>query len=450
MSVFLVRGRLPHVLAWSLGLLLLLWFWPHTSGLRYSLIVLLLGGALSVSSGVRWQVWEVLQSGPVRVLWGLSAWLVIQALFWAWFPTETWQELQGQWLKSIVILITGVAIATALNLHHRRHYLALQVVYLSLTLVLLLQLGGYAVTWITTGQSPLSTVGLFGFKTEISYLANILFGITLAEGFARLLQTRPTLNVPLAGLWLSGLVAVAVTVCSGARNGMIGMAALFVSTALLAHFLAPRAARQQSGLLRYWPALALIAVVAVGIASWKLDSRWQRLSETVPIAMHTADHPSWLDSTRYPWPTLKDGQTVEISAYERIAFLTEGLRASADLPWGLGFTRKAFSHAMEARFGLPSRHAHSGMVEWLLAMGWVGMLAWMVSLMWILKRALAHFFRERSALGLVVAFMISGFASRMLIENITRDLTLELFMLLTGILLATLHKEAQHSLSGLR
>lgn len=44
MSVFLARGRLPHILAWSLGLLLLLWFWPHTSALRYGLILLLLGG----------------------------------------------------------------------------------------------------------------------------------------------------------------------------------------------------------------------------------------------------------------------------------------------------------------------------------------------------------------------------------------------------------------------
>ena len=126
--------------------------------------------------------------------------------------------------------------------------------------------------------------------------------------------------------------------------------------------------------------------MVIGFLSWKLDPRWQRLAETLPYAVNSAAHPSWLDSERYPWPRLSDGNLVEISAYERVAFLTEGLRLSWQYPEGIGFTRKAFSHAVEAKFGLPSRHAHSGMVEWLLAMGWLGFALWCAVLLWLIQR----------------------------------------------------------------
>lgn len=437
----MIRNRLPTLLSFGLLTLLLVWFLPHTSGLRYGLVVLLLFGAFMVPT-VRQTLRRLWYFPPVWGLLLLSLWLLLQ-LFWAWNPIETLAELKGQWLKSGVMLLTGAAVAAALQPRSGQSFPALRRLSEALTLIMLLQLADYARLWWTQGILPRDAVGLFGFKTELSYLANLLFAMCLAEGFSRLCQLRSVLPVSRLQLVISTLAAITLLVVAGARNGMIGMALLLLSTAILALFVLPPAIRQR---VKFWPLLVVLAVPLIGFLSWKLDPRWQRLAETLPYAVNSAAHPSWLDSERYPWPRLSDGDLVEISAYERVAFLTEGLRLSWQYPEGIGFTRKAFSHAVEAKFGLPSRHAHSGMVEWLLAMGWLGFALWCAVLLWLIQRGFHLLLRRGSGLGLLLVCVVSGFASRMLIENITRDLTFEWFMLQLGILwICVLHEEQKTS-----
>lgn len=437
-----MRDETRGNIALSLGLMavLFIWFIAHTNALRYGLLgVLLLFGL--------WH-WETRRAilptleVPLAFFVVMSAWLLLQ-LFWAWSPLETLGELKSQWLKAWLILITGAAVAlrlTPFGMFHRPEggFTVLRRVSEVLTLILLLQLLDYLRLWLFFDVLPRDAVGLFGFKTEMSYLANLLFAMCLAESLSRRGGLRPVLPISGGQLLFSLLVAVTLLFLAGARNGLIGMGFLLVSMSILVAFLLPFTARQR---LAYFPVLMLVLVISAAVFSWKTDPRWARLSETIPHAINARTHPSWIDAERYPYPILSDGQIVERSAYERVSFLVEGLRLSADYPLGIGFTRKAFSHVVEAHYGKPSVHAHSGTVEWLLGMGWLGFALWLGFLLWLMKTALRDFFQRHSGLGLLIFCVVSGFAGRMMIENITRDLMLELFMLLLGILLACLHRD---------
>ncbi len=159
----MIRDRLPSLLSFGLLTLLLVWFLPHTSGLRYGLVVLLLAGAVAVP-GVRRTLRRLWYFPPVWGLILLSLWLLLQ-LFWAWYPLETLEELKGQWLKGGVILLTGAAVAAALQQRGAQGFPALRRLSEGLTLIMLLQLADYTRLWWTQGILPRDAVGLFGFKT---------------------------------------------------------------------------------------------------------------------------------------------------------------------------------------------------------------------------------------------------------------------------------------------
>ena len=427
-----------------LPLIVLVWFLPHTNSVRYGGLTALALLCLTAPD-IRQRVKAILGSAPLWVLWALTLWLLIQLGLFAWFPAETWHELRGQWFKKIAFFVAGVSLAslatTAPSAPPLRHpFAALTALFYGLTLMMTIQVVEYGY-WLLNGISPLMRVGLFGQKNELSYIANILFALGVAEGVARHFGAKSVLNLSAKTLAFACLMAASVALLSGARNGVIGMILVFGSSAVLTVFL-----RRHSSVSSWrWLLVGGALSVGLAVASWQLDPRWARFAETLPHALHSADHPSWLDEARYRFPLLKDGKPAEISAYERVAFMTEGLKFSATHPAGIGFTRKAFSHAMEATFGQPSRHAHSGVVEWLIGMGWLGMALWMVFLGLLFRQGFGHFLRYRSALGLLLAFVVAGFFGRMFIEIVTRDLAFELFMLVLGILVASVRQAREQA-----
>lgn len=66
---------------------------PHTSGLRYGLVVLLLFGAFMVPT-VRQTLRRLWYFPPVWGLLLLSLWLLLQ-LFWAWNQLKPWLNSKG-------------------------------------------------------------------------------------------------------------------------------------------------------------------------------------------------------------------------------------------------------------------------------------------------------------------------------------------------------------------
>lgn len=223
-----------------LPLIVLVWFLPHTNSVRYGGLTALALLCLTAPD-IRQRVKAILGSAPLWVLWALTLWLLIQLGLFAWFPAETWHELRGQWFKKIAFFVAGVSLAslatTAPSGTPLRHpFAALTALFYGLTLMMTIQVVEYGY-WLLNGISPLMRVGLFGQKNELSYIANILFALGVAEGVARHFGAKSVLNLSAKTLAFACLMAASVALLSGARNGVIGMILVFGSSAVLTVFL---------------------------------------------------------------------------------------------------------------------------------------------------------------------------------------------------------------------
>ena len=431
-----------QAVAWMSFILLIIWSIPHTIALRYSLMSASLLCCLSVAS-VRQALWTQLRHS--RTLWLyllLSLWLLIQVPTVALHPGETLEELRGQWLKSSLALLLGMAVMY-LGRHQASSGRAqvLNGVFVALGCAVLIQALDYLWAWGVYGESPFNSTGVFNGKVQVSYLANLFLLLCMAEAFSRLSGGGRYFQVP--SLLLAGwaLLAAAVTFFSGARNGLIGLVLLCMSTGLLVLYYAPASIRR-SHRMGGFVALLLLAGTLTGL-HLKTDSRWARFVESTAYSFHTDTVLSWLDAKRYPYPILSDGQPLDDSAYERTAWIIVGMKLSAEHPLGVGFTRKAYSNAVMEKYGVAVRHSHSGLVEYTLGMGWPGMALWGAFLLAVFAQGLRRLLKHHDTLALTSMFLISGFAGRMVIENITRDHMMEMFMFLIGLVLAALMRDRQ-------
>lgn len=82
-------------------------------------------------------------------------------------------------------------------------------------------------------------------------------------------------------------------------------------------------------------------------------------------------------------------------------------------------------------------------MEYTLGMGWPGIALWAAFLLTVFSQGLRRLLRKHDTLALASMFLVSGFAGRMIIENVTRDHMMEMFMFLIGLMLAALVRPAQ-------
>lgn len=427
---------------WLTLILLIVWSVPHTVALRYTLMTGLALCAFSVPA-VRQAVAAQWRTQPALWIYlALSAWLLIQVPTVAMHPQETLEELRGQWLKSSLSLLLGMGVMQLVrSTPGGSRAVLFNQLFVALGLAVWIQGVDYLWAWLVHSEPSFNSTGIFNGKVQVSYLANLFLSLCMAEAFSRLCGggRHVAASSPLLAVW--ALSAVAVTFFSGARNGLIGVVLLCVSTGLLVLYYAPsRISRGQR-----LGGFALLLCLAAGLAGAQLktDTRWARFVESTSYSFQTDTVLSWLDPRRYPYPILSDGQPLDDSAYERTAWIIVGMKLSAEHRLGVGFTRKAYSNTVMDKYGVAVRHSHSGLVEYTLGMGWPGIALWAAFLLAVFSQGLRRLLRKHDTLALATMFLVSGFAGRMVIENITRDHMMEMFMFLIGVMLAALVRPAR-------
>lgn len=274
---------------------------------------------------------------------------------------------------------------------------------------------------------------------KFSFVNNTFAAILIAEILQRVIDKRRWLEVP---NWLLGVSMLLVLLCSywlRVRNGNLGLVFLIVVAGLLA-LVRVRQRFQTRNLLM------VIAVMVVGLISvcavfWKSDARWQTFAETIPIALDTEANKAWLLNKTIPYPYLSNGSQVDVSNYERIAWIKEGLKLGWENPLGSGMNRNAFFDGLDRKY--PSAgvvrggHSHSGLVDFFIANGLPGLILWLAFLLSLTLLGWRTCSGANMALGLMLIFLNSGFFSRSLVDSNIRDHVLQQFLFM-AMLLATL------------
>ena len=365
----------------------------------------------------------------------LTVWMAFVALFIS--PETSWtlDEMRGQWLKSTLTFLLGIAVVLVVHSNDKSSDALWRVVATGLVAVFgiqaLITLGDSLYLFWLSGKIPFQTARLTGSKTGMSYVANLLLALITAETLGRLLSGHHKLRVGPWGLVAAALAGLLCAYIIGARNGAIGILFLAAGAAFLYGF----ARRDRFGGRKVAAGL-LAAFVTIGVVGWlfiKSDPRWEKFSETIPLALDTQTHKGWLDFKTYGLPRLSSGALAEESAYLRIAWLKEGAILALENPLGVGYGRNAFGHALERKYGQGMGHSHSSVLDFAIGAGLPGIALWLAFLGSLVLLSWRSYRKQANFPALALLFIVSGFFGRSLLDSNMRDHMMEMFMFLVGL-----------------
>ncbi|TDR80767.1 O-antigen ligase family protein [Paludibacterium purpuratum] len=440
-------------LIWLLTLVLML-IWPIPNGQlpfhrNFILVPLFLLQA--------WLVWRhapvraalpLRQIKPVLVLLGiLSVWILLTGLLHGQSTRFFLREFNGKWLRVLETGFMGLSLVPLLSAGRRQRacYEVLWALLCVMGLLAVWQLYDIVRLWHHNGGViPWQFTRLAYSRFELSvYFSTLLIFLFVEIGVRAALGRRES-RVGWPALLVLLSLALAAQLSLMTRNATVGVLANMLSVTLLV--LLMRAASWGKGRLLAVALLGVVLIGGVATISWKTDSRWASLKQTLPVALDTSHHLAWLDLNRYPYPSMANGQMVDVSAYERISWLKIGSELMLKEPWGQGLRGDNF-HLLVAKYYGPTTttQSHSGMINFALANGIPGMVLWLVILGWLTAIGLHRFYRYRRAAGLCLAIFVMGMTLRGLVDDIWRDHMLEMFFFFCGLLLTLCYADDEPS-----
>ncbi len=287
--------------------------------------------------------------------------------------------------------------------------------------------------------------GLMDSPVQPNYLTNILLAMIIAEFVYRLRVKKQILQVSNGVLYLLLVASIFSTFIEALRLGDIALVFLGIGSSMV--FLYNN--HQYSKNVRRLIASSLIVILTIPLAyNINTDSRWEKLFETIPMAINTSSSLHWLNKS-LPGPKTESGYEVKGSNYQRVAWGAKAVEYIIDEPQGVGFGRNAFGHAMEMRHPeLANRgsHTHSSILTLAVGAGIVAVLLWLIFVFIIVKSAIKEFKSTYNYFSILTLFVTMGFVGRSFVDGNMSDHMFLQFMLILGISLLFLFKEKESAL----
>jgi hypothetical protein len=416
--------------------LLLVWPIPHSIALRNLLLGLLFLGATLAADWTRLR-WFV--SKPMRVpnlfCAAFTAWILLVAVFISPNPWWSLGEIKGQWIMALLTMLTGLAISLPRN---HANTSKVMIVVIAMFALEVLAVDGQGI-WlaIQRGTWPhwARLGGLTAGPGKANYETNFFLSALVAEVTLRM-EGRRTFNVPSWALGILLAFAALSVDFEAMRNELFDLGVFLGFVAWIGYKISKgRVSREGKAALIF----GFLLVVGLGVLDLAADPRWKTLWATVPIALNTSGHLYWLNQTRFPIPRLPSGQAVSQSNYLRIAWMKEGLEAIVRDPWGVGYGRSAFAHAIRAMFGAISRvnGPNDSLLDIAVGSGVIGVTLWL-GWLFSLGRMMAARINGAMDSGVFAArfllLIVLSFGVRMAVDSDMQNYTLEQFCFMVGLL----------------
>ena len=436
----LLLNNLEIIGALLVGLLFFVWSIPHTSTIRITFFILSLFLAVYLCAKQGCLSFKRLRELrlPFILYIVFTLWIFFVALFISDKTLRSLSEINGQWLRGAMALAIGALFAflpqkSVLSTRKRILFFIFWVLVIHTLLIVLhgvyemWQFSGVFIENLTFRTRFIG--GLSRGPVEAGCLIDILLSIVLVEIVFRIAFRRQFLPVNKAILAFVFCLALFGSYLTGFRNFLELSALLFLAFSIV-NF------AKEGNKRKSLTFIALIAVVfSLNIFIFYSDARWQDIRETIPLAFDTEEYRGWRYGHKQDLPKLSSGKTVNISNYIRLAQIKEGYLLVAENPWGLGFARDVFRHAMKKAYGLNAgSHSDSGLFDLLIGTGIPGLMLWLAILLSLIIISLKRFLTNKNYYALVLFFLCISFSIRMIIDPIIRDHKLHQFLFLVGLL----------------
>ena len=427
--------------------LLFIWTVPGTIALRLAVTVTLLG--LSLSCAIKAWGWAAISNtfAAHRTIWlvylALTLWIIIEGSIFGIHKDVVFKDIWGQWARSGICGLIGFMTAIIITRRKPVHGGPFLAGVMALTLAF--QVGLHDIDtiwrWISEGTLPFQETRIAKNRTGISFVTNLLMALVTAELLTRVLFKKRYVATHTA--WLVFVVGLCVfaTYVLGTRFGTLGFIALLISSATVALIAKRKSIAPLTFIFVTTLAAGLISSFAW--ASIQSDPRWQTFTETITLAMDTENNTAWRDQT-LPMPNLSNGLPADESAYLRVSWGKEAIGAILRDPFGVGFSRSAFGHAMQKVYPnyASTLHCHSGILNFAIGAGLPALLLWLLFIGSLIATGWRSFFERQNPSGLILLLLVSGFSIRSVVDGNMQDHMLEQFMFLSMMFLVLASRNA--------
>lgn len=324
------------------------------------------------------------QAWPIYFLASFFIWLFFHLMIPSNHSAEQWHELTGDWLRSFLASVIGLALGIVLsapktylssNLQKTQEALLIWGLAGTTTIFCIRYLFEVTQTgqWIHTDFYMTPYLG----KTPLVIFGGLLIPVMLIKAMDALQGKERQIWYLYSFLGL--LATLLMYYFANTKNGF-AMFALLLGCAFVATFKSLAGIRVSLSKLG---AFSLISVSIFGFVIIKhLDTNpaWSNLVADYRTSVKIEEHSNWKDKTS-PLPINENGVTVNASTYERVAWARAGLELLIDHPLGYGLINHSFG-AMAIRnwsdFHKPDGNnrgaTHSGWLDFALGFGVPGIL----------------------------------------------------------------------------
>lgn len=383
----MTQGKNPAiVLLLGATVLLAIWPLPNTMALRNWM---LLSG--SIASGfilfknaprlARLDAW------PVFVLFSFFIWLVFHLLVLSGNYEEQWRELTGDWLRTFLSAIMGLALGLLLS--DPNHQLSPRLERIQEPLLIWGLAGTIAIFSVRYAYEVAHT----GQWVHMDFYMTPYLGKTPLVIFGGLflpvlfIKIKSALQQTASPRWyLYGFIGLAATLLTfyfaNTKNG-------FAVFGLLAgYFLLQMVPRNRTPIAGRAGKYVLLLLCLVGFAyaiNKHMDSNpaWSNLIADYKVGIQIEQHNIWKDveDTSMAWPLNENGVTVNGSTYARAAWGRAGLELLKEHPWGYGQINHSFGALAIKKWsdfhkpdGSNRGATHSGWLDFALGFGLPGLI----------------------------------------------------------------------------
>ena len=390
-TMHLVQRNTHIYLAVIAASLVAIWPLPETIALRHLLLVI--GLALSFPV-IRTHGHSLLKKDawPLWVLASFFLWLLVHLAFFSVNVDEQWQELSGDWVRSLLAAVIGLSLG--LVLARPSHRDGSQSNSKTLELILFAGFSGTVVIFFfryiyeifITSQWVHKDFYMTPFKSKTPLV--VFGGIFLPLAFIKILRVFTGDEKPrwTAVAFLGILLTLFAEYFANTKNGFVVLA--FVS-AIFVFDLIRSTGKSQGKHIFIWPfLLALLIITAFGVKKHlESNEAWRMLWPDIKVGFDIDHHEYWKNRDVHPLPTNEYGVAVNGSTYERIAWATAAIQLIKENPQGFGLIHHSFGALAIEKWpdfykpiGKMRGATHSGWIDFTLGLGIPGLLLVLVPL----------------------------------------------------------------------